>query len=91
MAYVEPGKCRVCMNDRRFKSLCKRCTGQYVTCRYCLTEHPELTDKLGIVRIDMAMSCKVCGPSPDKKLDFKLLKQKNNSVVKDSFLRRRIS
>lgn len=89
--YPVPDQCRVCMNDRRFKRLCKSCTRRYLTCPYCQTEHPEHSEMVGIVRVDVGRLCKNCGPSQDKKLDFKLLKQKNNSVVRDSFLRRRVS
>ena len=90
--YATIETCRVCQNDKRHKSVCKSCARRYLQCRICGTEHLEFADKIGVVELRIANNCKTCGPSGNK-LDPRLLKPKNHSVVKpeDSYMRRRIS
>ena len=90
--YAEMSHCRVCQNDRRHKQVCKSCARRYLKCRICGTEDLAKAEQIGVVELRIERSCKNCGPSGNE-LDGKLLKQRNNMVLKpeNSYLRRRIS
>lgn len=90
--YSDIDHCRVCMNDRRHKSVCKSCAARYLRCRICGTEDMSQAELIGVMELRIANTCKHCGPGGNQ-LNPALLAPKNNLKLKpgDSYMRRRIS